>query len=421
MFLIYPLISLGCLVLRRKRSSGGDGEMGLIVQKYGGTSVGSIERIKHVAANILRSVQDGDQVVAVISAMGDQTDELLAMAHAISANPPRRELDMLLTSGERIAMALVTIALNEIGQKAVSLTGSQSGVITDTVHGNARISRIGPFRIQENLSSGNVVIVAGFQGVSAESKEITTLGRGGSDLSAIALGAALGARKVQLFKDVEGVCSADPRIVPQAKVISEIDWVTMTEMAWSGASVLHPRGAHLAAKHNIPVEIRSSFHLDRKGTLIRGDLKLEKAVVQGITHKKSMVILKGSVSAQSGETFQKLRTWLWSQGESPQIQIQISSHHGIDFCWSVPETLAQEAAKILSQGTSGGTTVHVEKCSLITIVGSGFWQSPETMEMIVQSVPSNRMIDVKNQSITLAVTADQMDESVKKLHQALIG
>ena len=258
----------------------------LVIQKYGGTSVGSIERIKHVADHIARTVRGGDQVVAVISAMGDQTDELLAMAHAISPRPPRRELDMLLTAGERISMALVSIALNELGQKAVSLTGSQSGIMTDTVHGNARISRIGAFRLQENLVSGHVVIVAGFQGVSADTKEITTLGRGGSDLSAIALAASLGARSCQLYKDVDGVCSADPRVVTEAKVLSAISWDSMTVMAWSGASVLHPRGAHLAAKYNIPVEIRSSFHLDRKGTLVKGRVWSESLLMPSLTRKK---------------------------------------------------------------------------------------------------------------------------------------
>ena len=394
--------------------------VGLIVQKYGGTSVGTIDRIKHVAAHIAHTVQSGDQVVAVISAMGDQTDELLAMAHAISANPPRRELDMLLTSGERIAMALVTIALHELGQKAVSLTGSQSGIITDTVHGNARISRIGPVRIQENLAAGQVVIVAGFQGVSAETKEITTLGRGGSDLSAIALAAALGAKSVQLFKDVDGVCTADPRVVPDAKMIPFLDWSSMTEMAWAGASVLHPRGAHLAAKFNLPVEIRSSFNLGSQGTVIKGEVSVETSVVQGVTHKKGMAIIKGTLGEHSQESLQRLREWLWSQGESPQIQTQFASMGRLEFCWSVPQGLAVEATKVLSQGSHISSEIHIEECGLVTIVGSGFWQSPETLGLISKAVPYARLIDVKNPSVTIAVPVNHLDEAVRDLHKALI-
>ncbi len=394
--------------------------MSLVVQKYGGTSVGSIDRIHHVAAHIARSVSQGDQVVAVISAMGDQTDELLAMAHAISKNPPRRELDMLLTSGERIAMALVSIALNEIGQKAVSLTGSQSGIITDTIHGNARISRIGAQRIQDNLAQGRVVIVAGFQGVSAESKEITTLGRGGSDLSAIALAAALGARCCQLYKDVDGVCSADPRVVPEAKVLSQISWDAMTTMAWSGAGVLHPRGAHLAAKFIIPLEIRSSFNLDRQGTLVKGISQMEKIVVQAVTHKKNMAILTGVLPEKNHKTLESLRMWLWQRGETPQIQMQRVSRDGVEFCWSLSEIAAAESIQSLFADVSMIAGPTSEKCSLITMIGSGFWQSPETIEAIYQVVANPKLLDVKNNAITIAVEPQQLDTALKGLHQAFI-
>lgn len=393
----------------------------LVVQKYGGTSVGSIERIKHVAAHIASTVRQGDQVLAVISAMGDQTDELLAMAHAISMAPPRRELDMLLTAGERISMALVTIALNEIGQKAVSLTGSQSGIITDTVHGNARISRIGPHRIEENLRSGNVVIVAGFQGVSAESKEITTLGRGGSDLSAIALAAALKARTCQLYKDVEGVCSADPRVVGQPKVMTSLSWETMTEMAWSGASVLHPRGAHLAQKYGIPIEIRSSFQLDRPGTIVNGSQIMEKFVVQAITHRTKMALIKGVVSSQAQAVFDDLRTWLWQQGESSQIQSVIASPDGVEFFLSVPKSIALEVIQRLKSKHANSSGPHIEECAIVTIIGSGFWQSPETMIEIRKVISDPRLIDIKNNAITIAVKEEQVDKVVKGLHAALIG
>lgn len=392
----------------------------LVVQKYGGTSVGSIERIKHVADHIAQTVRGGDQVVAVISAMGDQTDELLAMAHAISPRPPRRELDMLLTAGERISMALVSIALNELGQKAVSLTGSQSGIMTDTVHGNARISRIGAFRLQENLVSGHVVIVAGFQGVSADTKEITTLGRGGSDLSAIALAAALGARSCQLYKDVDGVCSADPRVVTEAKVLSAISWDSMTVMAWSGASVLHPRGAHLAAKYNIPVEIRSSFHLDRKGTLVKGRVSMERVVVDAVTHKKKMALMKGTVRASEASCLDDLRSWLWQQGETPQIQIQMSGSDGLEFYWSVPAALAEEARKRLQDHKALIFGPQFEECGVITVVGSGFWQSPETLDSVRKLLPETMLLDVKNNSLTIALKSSLVENGVKILHETLV-
>jgi aspartate kinase len=317
-------------------------------------------------------------------------------------------------------MALVSIALNELGQRAVSLTGSQSGIMTDTVHGNARISRIGAFRLQENLAAGQVVIVAGFQGVSADTKEITTLGRGGSDLSAIALAAALGARSCQLYKDVDGVCSADPRVVTEAKVLSAISWDSMTDMAWSGASVLHPRGAHLAAKYNIPLEIRSSFHLDRKGTLVKGRVSMEQVVVDAITHKKKMTLMKGTVRPHDASCLDELRSWLWQQGETPQIQMQMLGSDGVEFYWSIPATLADEASKKLQGNRSLVFGPKFEECGIITVVGSGFWQSPETLDSVRKILPETMLLDVKNNSLTIAVKSSLVESGVKTLHEALV-
>lgn len=395
-------------------------ESKLIVQKYGGTSVGSIERIKHIAGHIADTVRNGHQVVAVISAMGDQTDELLAMAHSISRQPPRRELDMLLTAGERISMALVSIALNELGQKAVSLTGSQSGIITDTVHGNARISRIGAFRIQDILAAGNVAIVAGFQGVSAETKEITTLGRGGSDLSAIALAASLRARSCELYKDVEGVCSADPRLVPEAKVLDKIGWDAMTEMAWAGASVLHPRGAHLAAKFGIPLEIRSSFNLRRKGTLVSGKEVMEQVVVKAVTHKLNMAILRGTLPLDAVARLDDLRSWLWQQGESSQIQFQMETKNGLEFCCSVQQSQLEEARRRLQGNSNTQVSMETMNCGIISIIGSGFWQSPETLDSVRKIAQDAIFFDVKNACLTLAMGPEKVERVVKSLHNSLI-
>lgn len=396
----------------------------LVIQKYGGTSVGSIERIRHVASHIGQTVASGKKVLAVISAMGDQTDDLLAMAHAISSHPPQRELDMLLTAGERIAMALVSIALNDIGTPAVSLTGSQSGIITDTTHGNARISRISGNRILEQLERGTVVIVAGFQGVSHETKEITTLGRGGSDLSAIALAGHLHASSCELYKDVDGVCTADPRIVKSAKKLDQISWDAMTELAWCGASVLHPRGAHLAAKFSIPIEIRSSFHLDRKGTIVAGQNIMERFVVTAISHRKNMCILSGAIAGNDFEVFDLVRSWMWSKGETPQVQMQTENPEGqtkgLSFRWSMPQDLVADAERMISERCTLLGNFQVRKCGLITIVGSGFWQSPELLPKIHREIKEPLLVEVKNQSITVAVQNETLEQSVQSLHKTLI-
>ncbi|MCX6125901.1 MAG: aspartate kinase [Proteobacteria bacterium] len=397
----------------------------LIVQKYGGTSVGSIDRIRHVARHIAATVKGGSRVVAVVSAMGEQTDELLAMAHEISPAPPRRELDMLLTAGERISMALMSIALNEEGTHAVSLTGSQSGIITDTTHGNARISKILGHRIQSSLTQGHVVIVAGFQGVSQDSKEITTLGRGGSDLSAIALAGYLGANGCQLFKDVDGVFTADPRVVPEAHKIQELSWDSMTEMAWVGASVLHPRAAHLASKYEIPVEIRSSFNLERSGTLVSGRAPMEQFVVRAITHRNHMVLISGRLKGSGNGLLNQLRSWMWGEGEVAQIQSQTSGDEGsFGFFWSMPESLLGRASALL-QGQESGQLLMEQletvPCALVTIVGGGFWQSPELIPSIQQFIPGAKFLEVKNTAITIAMNQADVEKALRDLHKALLG
>ncbi|MCX6117674.1 MAG: aspartate kinase [Proteobacteria bacterium] len=393
--------------------------MALIVQKYGGTSVGGIDRIKHVANHIKATVAQGHNVVVVVSAMGDQTDELLGLAHSISNRPPRRELDMLLTSGERIAMALMSIALNEIGVKAVSLTGSQSGIITDTGHGNARIANITGYRIQENLNLGAVVIVAGFQGVSQTTKEITTLGRGGSDLSAIALAGYLKADRCQLYKDVDAVYSCDPRIVSKAVKHSDLEWDTMTRMAWCGANILHPRGANLAQKFNLPIEIKSSFDLSLTGTTIKGIAEMEKFGVKAITHKEKMAILSASLKADKGtfSAINELRCQLWELGEAPQIQSQTINGSCVDLLWSVAASNVSEALKVLTPHKEGSSSIDVKECGIISIVGSGFWQNPEVAKDISRIIDEDKYLffEIKNDIITIAVKSEKNSESLKKI------
>jgi len=260
----------------------------LVVQKYGGSSVADAESIKRVAERIVSTRRAGDDVVVVVSAMGDSTDELRDLAQQVTPLPPPRELDMLLTAGERISMALLAMAIAALGLEARSFTGSQAGVITDSAHGNARIIDVTPGRIRQALDAGAIAIVAGFQGVSQDTKDITTLGRGASDTTAVALAAALGADRCEIYTDVDGIFTADPRLVPSASQISRISYEEMLEMAACGAKVLHLRCVEYARRYSIPVHVRSSFS-QREGTWVldsdEGD-DMEQAIISGVAHDR---------------------------------------------------------------------------------------------------------------------------------------
>jgi aspartate kinase len=267
--------------------------MALVVQKYGGSSVADAEGIKRVAKRIVAAKRAGDQVVVVVSAMGDTTDELIDLANQVSPAPPGRELDMLLTSGERISMALLAMAIATMGMEARSFTGSQAGVITDDVHGRARIIDVTPGRISSALAEGAIPIVAGFQGVSQNSKDITTLGRGGSDTTAVALAAALKADVCEIYTDVDGVFTEDPRLVRGARRIPRITYEEMLEMAACGAKVLIPRCVEYARRYNVPIHVRSSFS-DKIGTWVSGhagdeskEAGMEQAIISGVAHDRS--------------------------------------------------------------------------------------------------------------------------------------
>jgi aspartate kinase len=261
----------------------------LVVQKYGGSSVATAERIKRVAERIVAARKSGDEVVVVVSAMGDTTDELIELAHQVSPLPPGREFDMLLTAGERISMALLAMAIHNLGYEARSYTGSQAGVITTSVHGKARIIDVTPGRLRGALDEGAIVIVAGFQGVSQETKDITTLGRGGSDTTAVAVAVALDADVCEIYTDVDGVFTADPRIVSHARHIGQITYEEMLELCACGAKVLHLRSVEYARRANLPIHVRSSYS-DKTGTLVTGsmeDLPVEQALITGVAHDRS--------------------------------------------------------------------------------------------------------------------------------------
>jgi len=261
----------------------------LVVQKYGGSSVGNAERIRRVAERIVDRKKAGDDVVVVVSAMGDTTDELLDLAQQVAPVPPAREMDMLLTSGERISNALVAMAIHTLGAEARSFTGSQAGVITDSSHGKARIIDVTPGRVRSALDEGSIVLVAGFQGVSQDSKDITTLGRGGSDTTAVALAAALKADVCEIYTDVDGVFSADPRIVPNAKRLEKVSYEEMLEMAACGTKVLMLRCVEYARRYDVPVHVRSSYST-KPGTVVSGSIKdipMEQAILTGVSHDRS--------------------------------------------------------------------------------------------------------------------------------------
>ncbi len=261
--------------------------MKLLVQKFGGTSVANAERINRAARRAIKAKSEGYSVVVVVSAMGGATDDLLDLANQINSNPPRRELDMLLTTGEQVSIALMAMAINAAGHEAISLTGGQIGLITDAVHTKARIQKIDADRIRKELSSGRIVIVAGFQGID-ESGEITTLGRGASDTTAVALSAVLGAEKCEIYTDVDGVYTTDPRAVPSARKIDQISYDEMLEMASLGAGVMHSRAIEFGKKYNVNIHVRSSFS-DTEGTLITQEVEqMEHIVVSGVTLKTDL-------------------------------------------------------------------------------------------------------------------------------------
>jgi aspartate kinase len=356
--------------------------MGLVVQKYGGSSVSDAERIKRVAERIVATRKAGHDVCVVVSAMGDTTDELLDLANQVSPLPPGRELDMLLTAGERISMALLAMAIQSLGLEARSFTGSQAGVITDSVHGKARILSVTPGRIQTSLEDGAVTIVAGFQGVSQDSKDITTLGRGGSDTTAVALAAALGAEVCEIYTDVDGVFSADPRIVPGATQLQQVSYEEMLELAACGARILHLRCVEYARRYGVKLVVRSSFS-SKPGTTVtsEGTAAVEQAIISGVAHDLSEArITVVGVPDKPGEAASIFRTVADAEVNIDMIVQNVSGATGrTDISFTLPKSDLATAMTALArlQGTIGFESLlsdeHIGKVSL---VGAGMKSHP---------------------------------------------
>ena len=358
--------------------------MSLVVQKYGGSSVADAEKIKRVAERIAAAKRAGNDVVVVVSAMGDTTDELLDLAQQVSPLPPPRELDMLLTSGERISMALLAMAIANLGFEARSFTGSQAGVITDSVHGKARIIDVTPGRISQAIEAGYIAIVAGFQGVSQDTKDITTLGRGGSDTTAVALAAALDAEVCEIYTDVDGVYTADPRIVPRARRLDRISYEEMLEMAACGAKVLMLRCVEYARRHQMPIHVRSSF-TNREGTLVTAvpeEEQVEQAIISGVAHdvSEAKVTVVG-VPDKPGEAATIFRALALSEINIDMIVQNVSSTvtGRTDISFTLPKSDGQTALATLERikpEVGFESTLYDDHVGKVSLVGAGMKSHP---------------------------------------------
>ena len=354
--------------------------MGLVVQKYGGSSVSDAERIKRVAERIVAAKKAGHDVCVVVSAMGDTTDELLDLARQVSPLPPGRELDMLLTAGERISMALLAMAIQNLGASARSFTGSQAGVITNSVHGKARIIDVTPGRITEAIGKGHIAIVAGFQGVSQDTKDITTLGRGGSDTTAVALAAALGAEVCEIYTDVDGVYSADPRLVPNARQLQTVSYEEMLELAACGAKILHLRCVEYARRYQVPLVVRSSFS-QKPGTLITGEAPVEQAIISGVAHdlSEARVTVVG-VPDKPGEAAAIFRALANAEVNIDMIVQNVSgSTARTDISFTLPKTdlvAAVTALSKLQERVGFESLLSDEHIGKVSLVGAGMRSHP---------------------------------------------
>ena len=405
--------------------------MGLIVQKFGGTSVGTPERVQLVAARVARERRAGSEVVVVVSAMGHNTDELLKLAGQVTRDARRRhprELDMLLTAGERISMALLAMAIRDTGVEAISLTGSQAAIITDETHTGARIAEVRATRVREELSKGCVVIVAGFQGVS-RAKEVTTLGRGGSDTTAVALAAALGAERCDIFTDVKGVYTADPRRVPAARLLRRVDYGEMVELASSGAQVMHPRAVEIGAKFGVPIRVLSSFDEDggSSGTVITNrQERMEGLVITGLASQSGFarLILRGLPASTRAVT--RVVTELAANGVSVDMLViadRPDARRQLQL--TVREDAAEDALAICERlrDELGGDRVELEtELSRVALVGSGMVDLPgvyaRAFEALVSAGIEVHAVSTSSISITVLVDSDNEGPALQLLHAA---
>jgi aspartate kinase len=395
----------------------------LVVQKYGGTSVADPERIKHVARRVVATADSGRQVCVVVSAMGDTTDRLLALAAEVSSSPHPREQDMLLTAGERISIALLSIAIIELGREAISFTGSQAGIVTDATHGRARIVEMQSQRVTEALDAGNIVIVAGFQGVGP-TLDVTTLGRGGSDTTAVALAASLGAEECEIYTDVDGIFTADPRVVPGARKLDAVSYDEMLELAASGAKVLMLRSVEYARNHGVRVHVRSSFG-DADGTRVVGEEDvMERAIVSGIAHDtseaKATILAVPDLPGIAARVFRPLA----DAGVNVDMIVQnVSAAGHTDISFTLPEGDVRVAepilARIAGEIDAGGFSCDSDVAK-VSLVGAGMKSDPgvaaDMFEALADAGVNMEIISTSSIRISCVVRAADCERAVRILH-----
>ncbi|MBP2475309.1 aspartate kinase [Crossiella equi] len=404
--------------------------MALVVQKYGGSSVETAERIKRVAERIVETRKAGNDVVVAVSAMGDTTDDLLDLASQVAPVPPAREMDMLLTAGERISMSLLAMAIHALGAEARSYTGSQAGVLTTSAHGKARIIDVTPGRIREALDEGAIAIVAGFQGVSQDSKEITTLGRGGTDTTAVALAAALNADVCEIYTDVDGVFSADPRIVPDARHLEQITYEEMLEMAACGAKVLHLRSVEYARRNGIPIRVRSSFN-NKPGTLVTGsveDLAVEQALITGVAHDRSEAkITVTGVPDHPGIAARIFRVVADAELDIDMVVQNVSRAVSgrTDITFTLPKSGGPTAVSALekAKGEIGfEQVVYDEHVGKVSLIGAGMRSHPGVTATFCEALAkvgvNIEIISTSEIRISVICRDTQLDDAVRALHDA---
>jgi aspartate kinase len=407
--------------------------LALIVQKYGGSSVGDADKIKHVAKRVIETQAAGNQVVVVVSAMGDTTDELMDLANQVTDNPNPRELDMLLTAGERISMALLALAINAAGAQSRSFTGSQAGIVTDSKHGNARIAEVTPDRIREALDEGDIAIVAGFQGFNRETRDITTLGRGGSDTTAVALAAALNADVCEIYSDVDGVYTADPRQIPAARKLDYIDVESMLELAAAGAKILHIRAVEFARRHNVDLRVRSTFSTDPGTRVISGNRgeNMEESVVSGVATDKSQtkIIVVGipDLPGKAAELFNVVA----EAGANIDMIVQ-NTATGVDVDDKVSDisfTLPKgDSAKVVAaleanQPSLGYRELEVDhEIGKISVVGAGMRThsgvSATLFNALAKAGINIEMISTSEIRISVVTDITEADDAARAIHTA---
>jgi aspartate kinase len=404
--------------------------LGLVVQKYGGSSVADAERIKRVAERIVATRREGHSVVVIVSAMGDTTDELIDLAEQIVPVPSGREFDMLLTAGERISMALLAMAIQSLGYPAESFTGSQAGVLTTAVHGKARIVNITPGRVEQSVEAGNVAIVAGFQGVSPDTKDITTLGRGGSDTTAVALAAALKADVCEIYTDVDGVYSADPRIVKNARRLDTVTYEEMLELAACGAKILHLRAVEYGRRYGVPIHVRSSFS-NKPGTIVAGsmeDLSVEQAIISGVAHDRSeaKVTIVG-VPDKPGEAAALFRVLAEAEVNLDMIVQNVSTKGTgrTDVSFTLPKTdgpTAMQALNKVRAVVGFEDLLYDDHIGKLSLVGAGMRSHPGVsatfFAALAEAGVNIEMISTSEIRISVVLRDTELDTAVRAVHDA---